>query len=76
MYKCIKGFTLEKCDDDGFTIEGEYIEIEEGSIWDIPEDENYRFIGGEVRLENKDSNNCFSWIEITKEHLLEHFIKV
>lgn len=39
MYKCIKGFSVEKCDDDGFTIENEYVEIKEGSIWEIPEDD-------------------------------------
>lgn len=51
MYKCIKGFALEKCDDNGFTIEGEYTVIEEGSIWNIPENEDYRLIDGEIRLE-------------------------
>ena len=33
------------------------------------EDKDYRFIGGEVRLENDDAE----WIEITKEHLEEYF---
>ena len=72
MYKCIKGFSLEKCDDDGFTIEGEYETVEEGSIWNIPKDEGYRFIGGEIRLE---SDNL-SWIEIAKEHLEKCFEEV
>ena len=69
MYKCIKGFAIEMCDDNGANIEGEYSTVEEGTIWDLPEDAEYRFIGGEVRLENND----LGWIEITKENLEEHF---
>ena len=69
MYECIKGFLIEVCDEDGFTIENEYMDIDKGTIWYIPEDKDYRFIGGEVRLENDDAE----WIEITKEHLEEHF---
>ncbi|EQB4340918.1 hypothetical protein ACYJ2U_001637 [Clostridium botulinum] len=72
QYQCIKGFSVEKCDDDGFTIEGEYTTIEEGSIWNIPEDEKYRLIGGEVRLES----NEFGWIEMTKETLMEFFKEI
>jgi hypothetical protein len=68
-YKCIKGFSIERCDDDGFTIENEYEVIEEGTIWYVPEDEDYRFIGGEVRLESSE----LGWIEITFEHLKEYF---
>lgn len=75
MYKCIKEFTLEKCDDDGFTIEGEYTTIEEGSIWNVPEDENYRLIGGEIRLE-EDKPDEINWIEITEETLKEHFERI
>ena len=69
MYECIKGFSIEVCDEDGFTIENEYMDIDKGTIWYIPEDEDYRFIDGEVRLENDDAE----WIEITKEHLEEYF---
>ena len=31
IYKCIKGFSIEKCDDDGLTLYGDYMVIEEGS---------------------------------------------
>ena len=68
MYECIKGFLIEVCDEDGFTIENEYMDIDKGTIWYIPEDKDYRFIDGEVRLENDTE-----WIEITKEHLEEYF---
>jgi len=69
MYKCIRGFSIEKYDDNGFSIEGEDINIKENSIWNIPINKNYRFIGGEVRLEN----NEYGWIELSKEHLDEYF---
>lgn len=72
MYKCIKGFSLEEYDDDGFTIENKYVDIEKGSNWFIPDDADYRFIGGEVRLENEEG----VWIEITTDTLKEHFEKV
>ena len=72
VYKCIKGFSLEVCDGDGFTLENEYICIVENSVWFYPEDKDYRLIGGEVRLENEK----YGWIEITKEYLGEYFIEV
>jgi len=70
MYKCIESFAIGACDGDGFSIENEDMIVEKGSIWSIPEDENYRFIGGEIRLESDE----FGWIEITKENLEQCFI--
>lgn len=69
MYKCIKEFSLELYDDNGFIIENEYVDINEGTIWYIPEDEDYRLIDGEVRLENEEMD----WIEITKETFKNNF---
>lgn len=69
MYKCIKSFSLPKCDDDGFALENEELIIEGGSIWNIPEDKNYRLVDGEVRLE---SDNL-EWIEITREGFSRYF---
>ena len=69
LYRCIKGFSLERCDDDGFTIEEEYETVEQGSVWHMSDDEDYRFLGGEIRLESDD----LSWIEIDKERLEEYF---
>ncbi|MTI49476.1 MAG: hypothetical protein FH761_16710 [Firmicutes bacterium] len=68
MYKCIKGFCLEICDDDGFTIEGESMVVKEGSEWHIPSDKDFRLIDGEVRLENNEN-----WIEISKERFEKCF---
>ncbi|WP_244833388.1 hypothetical protein [Clostridium sp. BJN0001] len=69
--KCIKGFALEKCDDNGFTIENEYFTVEDNSIWNIENNED-RFIGGEIRLTNDNGE----WLEISKETLKEHFEKM
>lgn len=69
MYKCIKGFSLEVCDDDGFTIDNEYMNVNKGTVWNIPENKNYRLIDGEVRLEN----DKLGWIEITRETLKNNF---
>lgn len=66
--KCVKGFFIDKCDDDGCSIENEYIDIKEGVIFEVQED-NFRFIGGEIRLENEN----LEWIEISKETLKNHF---
>lgn len=74
-YKCIYGFSLEMCDDDGFTIPGEYITVEEGSLWIIPEDKDYRFIGGEIRLECVKADEA-GWIEIPKDMFETYFVKV
>lgn len=71
-YRCIKGFSIEKCDDDGFTLENEYMVVEECSIWHIPDEDNYRFIGGEIRLESDD----LEWLEISKDTLKERFVLI
>lgn len=71
--KCIKTFLIEKCDDEGFTIENKYLTVEEGQIWSIDEDKN--FIGGEVRL-IRSTNKNHTWLEIPKEMFEENFIVV
>jgi len=68
MYRCTKGFLIEKTDDNGF-MSDEYMTIPEGSTWDVPEEEDYRFVGGEVRLETDEGE----WIEISLETLNEYF---
>ena len=69
MYKCIKGFLIELCDDNGFIIENEYMNINKDTIWYISKDEDYRLIDGEVRLENEEMD----WIEVTKETFKNNF---
>jgi len=65
---------LEECDDNGSILDGNYGTIKEGTIWDFPEDKIYRFIGGEIRLEEKSNN--LSWIEISQEKFKRYFVKV
>lgn len=65
---CINGFAVEKCDDNGFTIENEYFTVEDNSIWNI-ETDKYRFIGGEIRLTNSDGE----WLELSKDHFESDF---
>lgn len=71
MYICTKDFFIESCDAYGFVIDGEYMDIEKGSIWHIPEDRDFRCIGGEVRLEADEDHRV--WIEISKDTLNESF---
>jgi hypothetical protein len=40
--ECIEGFSVDKCDDNGSTIENQYINIKEGSLW-LMEETDYRF---------------------------------
>lgn len=64
---CIKDFSVDKCDDNRFTIENEYFEVSQDSIWEIAEVAS-RIAGGEVRLTNKSR-----WLEIDKESFEEYF---
>lgn len=70
-YECVKGFMIPKCDDNGFILEDEDVQIEAGTVWyDVDEEEEeYRFIGGEVRLEDENG----TWIEISEEDLSASF---
>lgn len=65
MYKCIKEFSIRAVDDDGSTIENEYFDVLEGSVWTIPREDDFRFMGGEIRLESDE----LGWIEIDKTTL-------
>lgn len=71
MFRCIKDLLLDVYDD-GFVIEEQYMKVAKDSEWVIPEQDSYRFIGGEIRLENDDAE----WIEICKDTLKEYFIEV
>lgn len=72
MYRCIKSFAVSMTDDNGFILENKDLVIPAESIWNLPENENYRFIGGDVRLES----DGFGWIEIPQEMVAEHFDEV
>lgn len=69
--ECIKDLVLEMCDDDGFTMHGEYGYTEKGSLWEV-RDDDYKLIGAEVRLESLKENDL-SFLEISREIFEEHF---
>lgn len=71
-YQCIKGFSVNKYDDNGFLVENEYENIEIGSVWETGDADNM-MIGGldHIHLENDDS-----WLEILKEMIDEYFKQI
>lgn len=74
-YECIKEFSTYEVNDNGSTInedgDEESISIDKGTKWTDYE-EDYRFIGGEVRLEQEDG----TWLELTKETVAENFKEI
>ena len=71
-YQCIKGFSVNKYDDNGFLVENEHENIEIGSVWETGDADNM-MIGGldHIHLENDDS-----WLEIPKEMIDEYFKQI
>jgi len=67
-YKCIKGFSLPVYDENESQTD-EWSEVSMNTTWRTPEDDEYRAIGGEVRLESDD----LGWIEISEQTLKEYF---
>ena len=70
-FVCTEEIHLPKCDDDGFATDDVFI-VDVGTVWNLVENDAYRFIGGEVRLEN----DTLGWIETTGEHFKECFEEV
>lgn len=71
-YECIKELEVDCYDDNGHYEEKESI-IEVVSIWIIEnEEDTFRMIGGDVRL-TREGNNEYSWLEISKDTLEDHF---
>ena len=68
-YKCVKAFTLDTYDGDGFYVDG-YMEIEVGEVYEVG---NENIIDGEIHL---DGVNVNRWIEISKETLEKYFVEV
>lgn len=69
--KCIKEFYVEKCDNNGFLMDNEYEEVEEGSIWEY-EEGKFTFTGAEMRLEDEEGR----WLEISKEDFNNYFKEI
>lgn len=70
-YKCIKDFSVDSYDADGFLIENNPCVINKGEIYTLDET-GYTIIGGEVHLDHENG----SWLEITKDSLNEYFKEV
>ena len=73
-FKCIKEFEVEKCDDNGFSIENEYFTVEENSIWgtdcsEIPCRMSYITLYGV-------GDNAFDYLEVPIDLLNTYFIKI
>lgn len=73
IYECIKGFSIEECDDNGRTLEDYYMDVAEGSKWKCDTEDNFRVIGGEVLLISLAE---YAWLELTQEHLQEYFKEI
>lgn len=69
VYECIKAFCVDSVDDNGFCIENECEQIQEGSMWK-PDDSKTTLTGAEVRLNDLTG---MRWIEISNERLGSHF---
>lgn len=70
-FECVKGFAIDRCDGDGFTEEECGFAVEVGSVW-YDDEEDFRLVGGEVRLETEDD----TWIEIAEEDLVAYFKEI
>jgi hypothetical protein len=68
IYECIESMTLDKYDDNGFSIDGS-MEIEKGSLWEL-NDDGGNIIGAEHHLDACDGR---TWIEIDSEDLEKYF---
>jgi len=69
-YKCVKPFSVQNYDDNGFSIDNSYTNIDKDSVWEQDTSE-FRMVGAydTIRLENEKGE----WLEITKESLSENF---
>lgn len=75
-YRCIKACSFEACDDDGFSIENKYYDVEPGSIW---QESSYLISGGpdNVHLDREDGKpNTIEWCEPLRETLSECFEQI
>ena len=66
--KCSISFPINRHDDNGHSMDNLDITIDKGTIWDV-EEEDFRDIGGDIRL----TNNDLVWIEIPIEIFVGNF---
>ena len=70
-YICVRGFSVTKYDDDGFST-SDYVSVKPGDAYELI-DISRRFVGGpnSVRLESL-ANGC--WLEITHDRFRNCFV--
>ena len=68
-YECIKSFSVDSVDDNGFCIENRGEQIQKGSMWELDDCET-TLTGAELRLNDLTG---LRWIEISKDRLSSHF---
>ncbi len=69
VYECIKSFSVDNVDDNGFCIENRGEQVQKGSMWKL-DDCKTTLTGAELRLNDLTG---LRWIEISKERLNSHF---
>lgn len=69
-YLCIEEFELQKCDEDGFSVENESITIEKFTTW-VKLDSR---VNDGVHTLTRYENN--SWIEIDIDTLERYFVEI
>lgn len=71
-YRCIKSFSVDTYDEDGFLIPNKEKVVEVGSVYNLDESGS-TIIGGEIHIDNYDDS---SWLELSKESFEELFEEV
>lgn len=67
---CTSTLELTQYDDEGFATDETFL-VHEGSVFNCDENNSYRMLGGEIRLENDD---CY--IEISRDTFKDYFEEV
>jgi len=69
LYKCIKTFEFNNDYESVCRDNPPIITVRKKSIWSIPELDDYREVGGDIRLEDADGN----WLEISDYTFKKYF---
>lgn len=63
-YKCVKPFSVQNYDADGYSIDNSYTNVDKDSVWEQDASE-FRMVGANdtIRLESEQG----AWLEVTAE---------
>lgn len=70
-YRCTEKFYVDSYDGNGFILNEDGVSVDKGSIW-IDREEDYRFVGGQVRLDRANGE----WLELSKETVDKNFKEI